>query len=115
MDSSSCLVTVKPEFAGAAAAAVAEMGSGLLLTPWQEYATARYSRKLPEEQQEAPPASAAAAMDVDGVDGAGATEAAAATTPGGSSKGVKRPRVAMEQEAADDGGRQAPQRSCSIM
>jgi hypothetical protein len=108
VDASSCLVTVKPE--EAAAAAAADLGQGLLLTPWEQHAQLRYSRKLPDGLQAVDGAGAAAG-------GAGASAGAAAAAGAAGSSGVrraaKRPRTAIE---AEDGGEEQQQRSyCSIM
>lgn len=108
VDASSCLVTVKPE--EAAAAAAADLGQGLLLTPWEQHAQLRYSRKLPD---------GLGAVDGTAAGGAGASAGAAAAAAAGAAgssgmrRAAKRPRTAIEDE---DGGEEQQQRSyCSIM
>jgi hypothetical protein len=103
VDSSSCLVTFKTEEAAAAPAAVAELAMDLRLTPWGEYAAARYSRRLPDGAE----ADGAAGADV-AAGGSGDGVAAGAAR---SSRAAKRPRAAMEADA----GTEQPQRSCTIM
>jgi hypothetical protein len=96
-------VTFKPEEAVAAPAAVAELAMDLRLTPWGEYAAARYSCRLPDGTE---------------VDGAAGTDVAAGGIGGGvaagavSSRAAKRPRAAME---ADAGAEQPQRSSCTIM
>jgi hypothetical protein len=111
VDSSSCLVTFqRPE--DAAAAAVADLGLELLLTPWKDYAAAKYSCRLPEELD------GATAMDVAPPGTAAAGPAAAAAGRGGagsSRRPAKRPRVAMEAEGPSEEAQQQQRSSCSIM
>lgn len=105
VDSSSCLVTFKPEEAAAVPAALAEAGLGLRLTPWADWAAVRYSRRLPEGAEGG---EAAAGMEAGG--GAGGGKGYVSARAG---RAAKRPRTAME---ADAGGSEQPQqRSCAIM
>jgi len=108
VDSSSCLVTFRPDTSAAAPAAVAELNLGLVLTPFKEYAQAQYSRRL-----------------LPGEDGAGMEEAemqedgaggGAAAGGDGSSRGVKRRRVAEGGEgAAAEQAANGQQRGCTMM
>lgn len=107
MDASSCLVTVRPEEAGAAAAA--NPGEGLLLTPWEQHAQVRYSRKLPEGVEAAVDDAAAAA-------GAGGGTGDAAAGSSKARRGAKRARIALAADGGDEEQQPQQQRSsCSIM